>query len=608
MIKEIWNTLTLGGKRALSLSVTGFTLYALSGIAMMYIVLKSLEAVMSGSSMLLWYWIALAACLLIKGGSNILADVKKHHAGFDIVFQIRKNIIYRLKAFSLGFYTNERLGEISTIIHKDVDKMEMVVGHVWTRMLADFIVSAILLTALVVYDPKMALLMISALPVAVLFLTLGLKRGERLEEKSGNDLADMVSVFVEYVKGIPLLKAFSESRRFEEKVEQTARDFGQSSKAVSRNRAAVLAVYGFIIDVSFWIMLTAGLLLMLAGKLPVYGFLLFAIISREFYKPFLALESHWVNYLTVTDSYRRIKKITEAETVPEPERPIHPTEYAISFEDVSFSYEEGGFTMQNISFHTPAQTLTALVGGSGSGKTTITNLLLRFWDVTDGAIRIGGVDVRDMSYDELLGSVSIVMQNVQLFADTIEGNIRLGKAAATQEEIITAAKKARIHDFIMSLPDGYQTMIGENGVGLSGGQKQRLSIARAFLKDAPILLLDEITSNVDPVNEALIQEAISELAKDRTVLVIAHHLSTIRSADQILVFQDGRIVQSGQHETLLSDQPPSYFGAAAVGTLAVVDIAQRPEQDAFVGTVKFHFAFCHYFCTSCCLQHIPKAL
>lgn len=558
MIKEIWNTLTPSGKRSLSLSVTGFTLYALSGIAMMYIVLKALEAVISGGGNLLWYWVALVACLLIKGGSNILADVRKHYAGFDIVYQVRKNIIYRLKEFSLGFYTNERLGEISTIIHKDVDKMEMVVGHVWTRMLADFIVSAVLLTALVVYSPKMALLMISALPVAILFLVLGLKRAKRLEEEAGNDLADMVSVFVEYVKGIPLLKAFSESRRFEKKVEQTARDFGQSSKAVSRNRAAVLAVYGLIIDVSFWIMLTAGLLLLLTGKLPVYGFLLFAIISREFYKPFLALESHWENYLTVTDSYRRIKKITEAETVPEPERPIHPTEYAISFEDVSFSYEEGGFTMQNISFHTPAQTLTALVGGSGSGKTTITNLLLRFWDVTDGAIRIGGVDVRDMSYDELLGSVSIVMQNVQLFADTIEGNIRLGKAAATQEEIITAAKKARIHDFIMSLPDGYQTMIGENGVGLSGGQKQRLSIARAFLKDAPILLLDEITSNVDPVNEALIQEAISELAKDRTVLVIAHHLSTIRSADQILVFQDGRIVQSGQHETLLSDSDGYY--------------------------------------------------
>ena len=559
MIKEIWNTLTPSGKRSFSLSVMGFTLYALSGTAMMYIVLKALKAIISGGGNLLWYWACLAACLLIKGSSNILADVRKHYAGFDIVYQVRKNIIYRLKEFSLGFYTNERLGEISTIIHKDVDKMEMVVGHVWTRMLADFIVSVVSLTALAVYSPKMALLMVSALPVAILFLVLGLKRAKRLEKEAGNDLADMVSVFVEYVKGIPLLKAFSESRRFEKKVEQTARDFGQSSKAVSGNRAAVLSVYGFIIDVSFWIMLTAGLLLLLTGKLPVYGFLLFAIISREFYKPFLALESHWVDYLMVTDSYRRIKKISEAETVSEPEKPIHPTEYSISFEDVSFSYEEGGFTMQDISFRTPARTLTALVGGSGSGKTTITNLLLRFWDVTDGAIRIGDVDVRDISYDELLGSVSIVMQDVRLFADTIEGNIRLGKAAASREEIVTAAKKARIHDSIMSLPDGYQTMIGENGVGLSGGQKQRLSIARAFLKDAPILLLDEITSNVDPVNEALIQEAISELAKDRTVLVIAHHLSTIRSADQILVFQDGRIVQSGQHEALLSDTKGYYY-------------------------------------------------
>lgn len=558
MIKEIWNTLTPGGKHSLFLSVTGFTLYALSGITMMYIVLKSLEAVLSGSGMLIWYWVALTACLLIKGGSNILADIRKHYAGFDIVYQVRKGIIYRLKEFSLGFYTNERLGEISTIIHKDVDKMEMVVGHVWTRMLADFIVSAILLTMLVIYSPKMALLMISALPVAVLFLILGLKRAKRLEEEAGNDLADMVSVFVEYVKGIPLLKAFSESRRFEKKVEQTVCGFGQSSKAVSRNRAAVLSVYGLIIDISLWIMLTAGLLLLRSGNISVYGFLLFAIISREFYKPFLALESHWVNYLTVIDSCRRIKKITEAETVPEPKNPIRPAEYSISFEDVSFSYEKGGFTMKDISFRTPEHTLTALVGGSGSGKTTITNLLLRFWDVTDGAVRIGGVDVRDMSYDELLGSISIVMQNVQLFADTIEGNIRLGKAAATQEEIIAAAKKARIHDFILSLPDGYQTMIGENGTGLSGGQKQRLSIARAFLKDAPILLLDEITSNVDPVNEALIQEAISELAKNRTVLVIAHHLSTIRSADQILVLHDGRIVQSGQHETLLSDSEGYY--------------------------------------------------
>ena len=209
--------------------------------------------------------------------------------------------------------------------------------------------------------------------------------------------------------------------------------------------------------------------------------------------------------------------------------------------------------MKDISFYVPERTLTALVGASGSGKTTVTNLLLRFWDVRQGAVRIGDVDVRDMAYDELLGSVSIVMQDVKLFADTIEGNIRLGKAGARDDEIVRAAKRARIHDFIVSLPDGYRTIVGENGAGLSGGQKQRISIARAFLKDAPILLLDEITSSVDPVNEALLQEAISELAKDRTVLVIAHHLNTIRSADQILVFEDGAIVQAGTHDALLSE-------------------------------------------------------
>ena len=214
--------------------------------------------------------------------------------------------------------------------------------------------------------------------------------------------------------------------------------------------------------------------------------------------------------------------------------------------------------MRDISFTVPERTMTALVGESGSGKTTAIHLLLRFWDVAAGAIRIGGVDIRDMSYDELLGSVSIVMQNVQLFADSIEGNIRIGKDGATRDEVIEAARRARIHDFIMSLPEGYATPVGENGVGLSGGQKQRISIARAFLKDAPILLLDEMTSNVDPINEALIQEAVSELAVDRTVLVVAHHLSTVRSADQILVFRGGSIVQAGTHESLLEDADGYY--------------------------------------------------
>ena len=207
--------------------------------------------------------------------------------------------------------------------------------------------------------------------------------------------------------------------------------------------------------------------------------------------------------------------------------------------------------MNGVTFFVPEKTMTALVGESGSGKTTVTNLLLRFYDVQGGSITLGGTDIRDIPYDELLDRISIVMQNVQLFDNTIEENIRVGKKEATKEEIIEAAKKAKIHDFIMSLPKGYETDIGENGGLLSGGQRQRISIARAFLKDAPILILDEMTSNVDPVNESLIQDAITELAKNRTVIVIAHHLRTIQKADQILVFQKGKLIEKGKHDELL---------------------------------------------------------
>jgi ATP-binding cassette subfamily B protein len=559
LILEILNTLTSKGKRSLAISIFGFVIYALTGIAMMLLTLHILELLfLDNHTNLSKYWIMLGICLLVKGGSNILADMQKHFAGFDIVYKIREKIVYRLKSFSLGFYTNERLGEISTIIHKDVDNMESVVGHMWTRMSADFIVSILLLFYLFSIDWRMGLLMISLLPIALLLLVLGLKKASNLEEENGNLLADMVSLFVEYVKGIPLLKAFSESKKFDHKLTASTSCFGESNKQAAKYRAKVLSHYGFFIDLSFWLMATVGIVLVFNKSLEPMAYLIYIVISKEFYKPFVAMEMHWMNYLKVTDSYARIKKIIDAPIVEEPKQPKKPKGSDIIFDKVDFFYEEGEFSMKNISFTTPKHTLTALVGESGSGKTTVTNLLLRFWDVKKGSIRIGNVDIRDMSYDSLLNSISIVMQNVQLFADTIEGNIRIGKANASKEEIIEAAKKARIHDFIMTLPKGYETIVGENGVGLSGGQKQRISIARAFLKDAPILILDEVTSNVDPINEALIQEAISELTKNRTVLVIAHHLSTIRSADQIIVFKNGNIVESGTHTELLTN-PNGYY-------------------------------------------------
>ena len=558
MVREILGRMTSAGRRMMSISIAAFSIYALSSVAMAFVVLAAIHSVLAGPADLVPCWVALICLLLVKGASGIVADKQKHCAGFDLVLEIRIAVVRRLKSLSLGFYTGERLGEIGDIVHKDIDNMEMVVGHLWTRMAADFIVAAILLAAAILVDWRMALLMVSTLPAALALLAAGLKKAQALEGRCGDDAADMTSLFVEYVKGVPLLKAFAESEALNRRLEATVASFGESSKAASRNRALVLSAYGLVADLAFVVMAAGGALLVQNGSLPLFVYIGFIVASVEFYKPFSAMESHWMNYLKVRDSFHRIEKIVRASVVPEPEEPRVPSAHSIGFDRVRFSYGRDSFELSEATFTVPEHTMTALVGESGSGKSTLTNLLLRFWDVDEGSVSVGGVDVRDIPYDDLLASISVVMQDVRLFADTIEGNIRIGKASATHEEVVGAAKRACIHEFVMSLPQGYATPIGENGVGLSGGQKQRLSVARAFLKDAPILVLDEMTSNVDPANEVLMQRAVSALAQDRTVLVVAHHLSTIRSADQIIVMQQGKIVQKGTHEQLLEEDAGYY--------------------------------------------------
>lgn len=432
--------------------------------------------------------------------------------------------------------------------------MEGVVAHMWSRMISDFVVALILGIGLFIVDWRAGLAMVSFLPVALWVLTSGIKSGKALQKRSQDDLSDMVSLFVEYVKGIPLLKAFSESSKFQSKVNKSAEQFGESSRQSARNIAVYLGRYSFFLELCFAVLATMGAYLAFQNSLSIYSYLMFIIISREFYKPFTGMESHWMNYIKVADSYQRIQTVLEAPVVETPKNPQKPESFSVTFKDVCFSYEKDEFSLKDINCHLEQGSLTALVGPSGSGKTTITNLLLRFWDPHRGTIRIGRTDIRAMDYDKLLSNVSIVMQTVLLFADTIYNNIKIGNKHATKDEVIAAAKKAMIHDFIMGLPDGYDTIVGENGVGLSGGQKQRVSIARAFLKNAPILILDEMTSNVDPVNEAKIQRAISNLAINRTVLVIAHHLQTIRTADNILVFNNGQIVQTGNHKDLLEQK------------------------------------------------------
>ncbi|EFG34086.1 ABC transporter ATP-binding protein [Fusobacterium vincentii] len=556
MFKEILKLLTKNGKKSLLISSLFFALYSLCSIVMLAIVFSTFFKILSEKDMISLYknFIFISILVIFKGICNMIADLEKHNAGFDIVQKIRELMIIKLKKFSLSFYTNERLGEINTILHKDVDNMSLVVGHMWSRMFGEFLVAFVVFFGLIMFNIKLALVMVISIPIALGFLYFTIKKSKKIENKNNSALLDMVSLFVEYVRGIPVLKSFSNNKSLDKKLTEKIEKFGETSKIISKFKAKQLAIFAFLLDIGYFVILIFGTIFVLKGELNVFSFIIFSIVSKEFYKPFASMETHYMYYISAVDSYERLGKILYANTIPDKSNGLSPKKNNISFENIFFYYEKDNFKIEDLSFDIKENSITAFVGESGSGKTTITNLLLRFYDVNQGSIKLGNIDIRDIPYDDLLNRISIVMQNVQLFNNTIEENLRVGKKDANKEEIIEACKKSKIHDFIMSLPEQYETHIGENGGLLSGGQRQRISIARAFLKNAPILILDEMTSNVDPINESLIQEAITELAKDRTVLVIAHHLKTIQHADQILVFQKGKLLEKGKHQELLQKE------------------------------------------------------
>lgn len=556
MFKEILKLLTKNGKKSLLISSLFFALYSLCSIIMLAIVFSTFFKILSGKDMISLYknFIFISILVIFKGICNMIADLEKHNAGFDIVQKIRELMIIKLKKFSLSFYTNERLGEINTILHKDVDNMSLVVGHMWSRMFGEFLVAFVVFFGLIMFNIKLALVMVISIPIALEFLYFTTKKSKKIENKNNSALLDMVSLFVEYVRGIPVLKSFSNNKSLDKKLTEKIEKFGETSKITSKFKAKQLAIFAFLLDIGYFVLLIFGTIFVLKGELNIFSFIIFSIVSKEFYKPFASMETHYMYYISAVDSYERLGKILYANTIPDRSNGLSPKKNNISFENIFFYYEKDNFKIEDLSFDIKENSITALVGESGSGKTTITNLLLRFYDVNQGSIKLGNIDIRDIPYDELLNRISIVMQNVQLFNNTIEENLRVGKKDANKEEIIEACKKSKIHDFIMSLPEQYETHIGENGGLLSGGQRQRISIARAFLKNAPILILDEMTSNLDPINESLIQEAITELAKNRTVLIIAHHLNTIQHADQIFVFQKGKLLEKGKHQELLQKE------------------------------------------------------
>ncbi len=551
MIRELFSHVSKKGKCMLILATIANTISSLLFAGILLTIFRMLTAITGEKKDLTGYWRVIIGMLIVKFIANIISNGTTHFAGFEIEVNLKEKIIRRLKQFSLGFYTKERLGEISTIVQNDVDTLEGAVSHIGSRSVSDIITALVIGIALFILNWKMGLVMVSLLPLALWIQTSSIRKSLILKEKNKLNLADMVSRFVEYTKGIPLLKAFPENKFFQNRLKESAQSFEESSISEAKAGAGDSAKYFIPFELCFGLLALIGGILTLKKFLDMDIFVYFIVFSQEFYRPFASLESYRMSYTNIKDSYGRIAKLLNTPVMENPAAPKSANKFDIHFDHVGFRYEENSFELKDADFVLKQGSITALVGPSGSGKTTISNLLLRFWDCKSGKIEIGGVNIREMDYDELLSKISIVMQNVILFADTIYENIKMGNSNATREQVIEAARKAMIHDFIMTLPDGYDTMLGENGVGLSGGQRQRISIARAFLKDSPVVLLDEATSNVDSMNEVYIQKAISNLSAGRTVLVIAHHLQTIQSADRILVFKEGQIVEKGSHSELI---------------------------------------------------------
>ena len=473
--------------------------------------------------------------------------------GYEIAAEERLKIGNVLKRVSLGYFSKNSTGDILTAITGDLSSLELQGMKLIDAIVNGYINLLAIVIILLIVCPMAALTSLVGAILSALALN-GISKKSRKNAPTKQISQERITdASLEYIHGLPIVKSFG----------QEGASIEEWKTACEKHKDINLKImHGFVPNNClhlFALKIDSVLLILISGIFTIQGNLtisIFLLIAMFAFMIFGAVENmnDSVHMLGLIDtSMDKLENIENAEFIDEAGRDFSIASYNIDFTDVSFGYGEIE-VLHNLSFQIPQNTTTAIVGPSGSGKSTICNLITRFYDVNSGSVKIGGHDVREFTCDSLLKNISMVFQNVYLFNDTIRNNIKFGKSDATEDEIIEAAKKACCHDFIMALPEGYDTMIGEGGSSLSGGEKQRISIARAILKNAPIILLDEATASIDPENEHLIQQAISELIQGKTIVTIAHRLATIENADQILVVDHGKIVQKGTHDQLIQQK------------------------------------------------------
>lgn len=498
------------------------------------------------------------AAALVYGLCAFFSSSLAHTAAYDIIYALRLQLMEKLTRVPSGYFTQTTQGAIKKILSDDTEQLEVFIAHHICDIVAAVATPLLTLIYLFVMDWRLALVTLVPIFISLVLLSACLNKPDKatLQVELHDSQERMQGTIIEYIHGMPVIKVFNRTlgafRRYERDINGFVDAVTRTAYANARPMGAYYAFFG----AQLLFLLPTSLLLLQVERfldfLPVV--LMFFIVGSGLKEPLEDMMVKVLDTKRISEGMRRVDEILQLEEMSYGDTGA-PTHYDVQFENVTFAYGDGAAAVDDVSFTLSAGNVTGLVGPSGGGKSTLAQLLLRFYAPQQGTIRIGGVDIASIPPERLTRLVSYVFQESVLFHDTVENNIRMGDTSASHEDVVQAAKNAEIHEVIQRLPQGYDTVIGEGAAFLSGGERQRLAIARVFLRDTPIVVLDEATAYADAENEARIQQAFARLAKNKTVLIIAHRLKTVEKADQILVMQEGRLQGVGTHNALLAACP-----------------------------------------------------
>ncbi|MBW4677716.1 MAG: ABC transporter ATP-binding protein/permease [Desmonostoc geniculatum HA4340-LM1] len=481
-----------------------------------------------------------------------ISGVLSHIAAYNFLYDIRIKLSEKFGTLSLGYFNSHSTGTLQKVMNEDVEYLELAVAHGFSDGIS--LITTFLFTTIYLFtvDWRMTLAALGAFPLTILSQILLFGDLKPFTETFFSKKDRMNSTIIEYIQGMPVIKAFTQTTKSFTQFQDTVSDYQGFQTSWVKKSLFPSALFTMSITANLIVILPVGIWFLNNGTLSIPTLILFLLLGIGLCAPLFKFISVIRIYVQTQEGIKRIFDILNEPALSEPQQSSITNDLTIEFKDVYFSYQNKE-VLQGVNLVIPEGSITALVGPSGSGKTTIARLIARFWDVKSGEICLGGVNIKNLKTQDLMSKIAVVFQDVMLFNDTVYENIRMGNPDADEKAVVAAAKAAACHEFIEAMPEGYQTVVGEKGVKLSGGQQQRISIARAILKDAPIIILDEATAFIDPENEAQIQEAINRLVQSKTLLIIAHRLSTITETDQIILVDEGRIVGNGKHEELLKN-------------------------------------------------------